>query len=159
MSHAISLNAVVPPELAGARFDQAAAQLFAEYSRERLKQWIQDGTLTLDGRAAKPKDKVMGGECLRAEVERLLEQAGGEGVVHHHLGSDAVGDVGQRTDVEDLEQRVRGRFQPEQRRLQRGGEFHELGEDQRRGGQSEHLQEGAAGGVEISIAFTEGLNT
>ena len=69
MSQAISLHAVVPPELAGSRLDQAAAQLFGDYSRERLKQWIQDGNLTLDGRQAKPKDKVMGGERLDAEVE------------------------------------------------------------------------------------------
>ncbi|WP_022956957.1 23S rRNA pseudouridine(1911/1915/1917) synthase RluD [Perlucidibaca piscinae] len=89
MSHAISLNAVVPPELAGARFDQAAAQLFAEYSRERLKQWIQDGTLTLDGRAAKPKDKVMGGECLRAEVELADEtRAGAEDIPLEILHED-----------------------------------------------------------------------
>lgn len=68
MSQAISLNAVVPPELAGCRLDQAAAQLFPDYSRERLKQWIQEGLLTLDGGAARPKDKVLGGERLAAEV-------------------------------------------------------------------------------------------
>lgn len=68
MSQAISLHAVVPPELAGSRLDQAAAQLFGEYSRERLKQWIQEGTLTLDGKQAKPKEKVMGGEQLTVAV-------------------------------------------------------------------------------------------
>lgn len=69
---AISLQAVVPPELAGSRLDQAAAQLFGEYSRERLKQWIQDGSLTLDGRGAKPKEKVLGGE--RLVVEATLQE-------------------------------------------------------------------------------------
>lgn len=68
MSEAISLQATVTPELAGSRLDQAAAQLFPAYSRERLKQWIQDGTLTLDGEQAKPKEKVMGGEMLVVDV-------------------------------------------------------------------------------------------
>jgi len=68
MSEAISLHAIVTPELAGSRLDQAAAQLFPAYSRERLKQWIQDGTLTLDGQQAKPKEKVMGGETLNVAV-------------------------------------------------------------------------------------------
>jgi len=68
MSEAISLQATVTPELAGSRLDQAAAQLFPAYSRERLKQWIQEGTLTLDGQQAKPKEKVMGGETLNVAV-------------------------------------------------------------------------------------------
>ncbi|MEK6790058.1 MAG: 23S rRNA pseudouridine(1911/1915/1917) synthase RluD [Pseudomonadota bacterium] len=68
MSEAISLQATVTPELAGSRLDQAAAQLFPAYSRERLKQWIQEGTLTLDGEQAKPKEKVMGGESLVVAV-------------------------------------------------------------------------------------------
>lgn len=68
MSEAISLHAIVTPELAGSRLDQAAAQLFPAYSRERLKQWIQEGTLTLDGQQAKPKEKVMGGETLNVAV-------------------------------------------------------------------------------------------
>ncbi len=68
MSEAISLQATVTPELAGSRLDQAAAQLFPAYSRERLKQWIQEGTLTLDGKQAKPKEKVMGGETLVVAV-------------------------------------------------------------------------------------------
>lgn len=73
MSQAISLTAVVSPDLAGARFDQAAAQLFPDYSRERLKQWIQDGQLTLDGAAARPRDRVMGGESLSLQAELRTE--------------------------------------------------------------------------------------
>lgn len=68
MSEAISMQAVVTVELAGSRLDQAAAQLFPDFSRERLKQWIQDGTLLLDARQARPKDKVMGGELLSVAV-------------------------------------------------------------------------------------------
>lgn len=81
MSQVISLQAVVPPELAGARLDQAAARLFAEYSRERLKEWIQDGQLTLDGRIARPKDKVMGGEQLTVAATLADEtRAGAEDI-------------------------------------------------------------------------------
>lgn len=75
MSVTVSLNASVPLELAGARLDQAAAQLFPEYSRERLKDWIKDGRLTVEGKSGKPKDKVAGGEALvlLAELESETE--------------------------------------------------------------------------------------
>lgn len=75
MSVTVSLSASVPLELAGARLDQAAAQLFPEYSRERLKDWIKDGRLTVQGRSGKPKDKVAGGEelVLLAELEAETE--------------------------------------------------------------------------------------
>jgi len=71
MSVTVSLNAIVSPELAGSRLDQAAAHLFPEYSRERLKDWIKDGRLTVQGKQGKPKDKVVGGEelVLLAELE------------------------------------------------------------------------------------------
>lgn len=75
MSVTVSLSASVPLELAGARLDQAAAQLFPEYSRERLKDWIKDGRLTVQGKSGKPKDKVAGGEelVLLAELEAETE--------------------------------------------------------------------------------------
>jgi 23S rRNA pseudouridine1911/1915/1917 synthase len=60
----VQLEALVPADLAGARLDQVAARVFAEYSRERLKDWIKDGRLTIDGKPAKPRDKVLGGEQL-----------------------------------------------------------------------------------------------
>ncbi|QTF93309.1 23S rRNA pseudouridine(1911/1915/1917) synthase RluD [Halomonas sp. BM-2019] len=59
----------VPDAMAGLRLDQAAADLFADYSRERLKAWIKAGDLTLDGRPAKPREKVYGGEWLRLATE------------------------------------------------------------------------------------------
>ena len=52
----------LPEELAGRRFDQAAATVFDEYSRSRLKVWIEGGQLTLDGAQAEPSTKVRGGE-------------------------------------------------------------------------------------------------
>ncbi|WP_372612160.1 23S rRNA pseudouridine(1911/1915/1917) synthase RluD [Halomonas sp.] len=61
----------VPDAMAGWRLDQAAADLFADFSRERLKTWIKAGALTVDGQRAKPKDKLHGGEtlALRAVIE------------------------------------------------------------------------------------------
>ncbi|SDK20714.1 23S rRNA pseudouridine(1911/1915/1917) synthase RluD [Billgrantia gudaonensis] len=59
----------VPNALAGCRLDQAAAELFVDHSRERLKGWIKAGALTVDGHPAKPKEKLAGGEWLRLEAE------------------------------------------------------------------------------------------
>lgn len=60
--------AMVPQPFAGRRVDQAAAELFPQYSRSRLQQWIETGNLTVDGRNATVKQRVVGGE-------RLLLQA------------------------------------------------------------------------------------
>lgn len=73
MSVTVSRTAEVPLECAGMRLDQVAAQLFAEYSRERLKDWIKDGQLMLDGRPGKPKDRVVGGETLQLTAELTVE--------------------------------------------------------------------------------------
>ena len=45
----------VPAELAGRRLDQAAAALLPEFSRSRLRTWIDAGELTVGGHAAKPR--------------------------------------------------------------------------------------------------------
>lgn len=73
MSVTVSLTAAVPLECAGMRLDQAAAQLFGEYSRERLKDWIKDGRLTVEGQPGKPRDRVAGGETLVLEAELAVE--------------------------------------------------------------------------------------
>ena len=63
----------IPEHLAGRRLDQTAAEMFPEFSRERLKGWIQQGELTVDGQKARPKDKVIGGERLALDA-RLEEE-------------------------------------------------------------------------------------
>jgi 23S rRNA pseudouridine1911/1915/1917 synthase len=45
----IDETAVVSPTCVGRRFDQVAAELFADYSRSRLQQWIKRGQLVIDG--------------------------------------------------------------------------------------------------------------
>ncbi|WP_110654112.1 23S rRNA pseudouridine(1911/1915/1917) synthase RluD [Salinicola halimionae] len=59
----------IPEHLAGRRLDQTAAEMFPEFSRERLKGWIQQGELTINGQQARPKDKVIGGERLALDTQ------------------------------------------------------------------------------------------
>mgnify|MGYP001827708678 CR=1 FL=1 len=63
------LSASVTVEMAGMRLDQAAAELFPDYSRARLQKWIRSGGLLVDGQVMKPTYKVMGGERLQLEAE------------------------------------------------------------------------------------------
>ena len=71
----VELEASVPAEMHGTRLDQVAAHLFPQYSRSRLQGWIREGTLSVDGRACRPRDKVQGGASLRIDAE--LEAAVG----------------------------------------------------------------------------------
>ena len=54
----------VPAELSGQRLDQALARMFPEYSRNRLKNWLLQGFITVDERAMRPRDAVTGGELV-----------------------------------------------------------------------------------------------
>lgn len=67
------LEASVPFASSGRRFDQALAELFPEFSRSRLTEWIKSGDALLDGRVAKPKDSVRGGESITLAVRRETE--------------------------------------------------------------------------------------
>jgi 23S rRNA pseudouridine1911/1915/1917 synthase len=59
----------VPADLAGRRLDQAAAALLPEFSRSRLRTWIDAGELTVGGRAAKARLLLKGGEELELKTE------------------------------------------------------------------------------------------
>ncbi|MDH5447060.1 MAG: 23S rRNA pseudouridine(1911/1915/1917) synthase RluD [Gammaproteobacteria bacterium] len=65
------LTQTIPAEYAGKRLDQALADIFGQYSRARLQQWIKQGDISVNGRQMRPKDKVMGGEevVLTAVIE------------------------------------------------------------------------------------------
>ncbi len=65
----------VPETLAGLRLDKALARMFPEHSRNRLQRWLRDGQVSLDSRAAKPKQKIWGGE--RVEIRPELDPAKG----------------------------------------------------------------------------------
>jgi len=57
-----SRQARVPDAAAGRRFDAVLAELFPEFSRSRLSEWIKSGAALLDGVPARPRDPVRGGE-------------------------------------------------------------------------------------------------
>ena len=59
------LALTVPAACAGLRLDQALATLLPAYSRNRLAHWVRDGRVTLDGRAALPRQKVGAGSEIR----------------------------------------------------------------------------------------------
>ena len=75
MSEQISLHAQVSDDLVGKRLDQAVAQLFPDYSRSRLQEWIKDGSITVDGQAKRPRDKLMGGESVQLEAQLEVIEA------------------------------------------------------------------------------------
>lgn len=75
MSQQIQLSAQVSDQQAGQRLDQVAAELFPDFSRSRLQTWIKSGELTVDGKARKPREKVIGGEQLAIDAELEAEQS------------------------------------------------------------------------------------
>ena len=68
-----TLTAIVPPEFGGLRLDQALAQLFPDYSRARLQQWVKSGQVLVDGKQLRPRDKVMGGEQIEVQASSEVE--------------------------------------------------------------------------------------
>jgi len=69
------LSAVVPTEMGGLRLDQALARLFHQYSRNRLQEWLRAGHITVDGRTARPRTQVTGGEKISVAPPRPPEAA------------------------------------------------------------------------------------
>jgi 23S rRNA pseudouridine1911/1915/1917 synthase len=72
-----SQTILIPETCAGLRLDQALAELFPDYSRSRLQNWIKTGEVTLDGRAPRAKEKVAGGETvtLITRFEEVIDDA------------------------------------------------------------------------------------
>ncbi|AIX72784.1 MAG: 23S rRNA pseudouridine(1911/1915/1917) synthase RluD [Mixta calida] len=72
MAQQVKLTATVSESQLGQRLDQALAELFPDYSRSRIKEWILGGQVSVNGNIAdKPKEKVLGGEAvaIQAEIE------------------------------------------------------------------------------------------
>ncbi|MBJ7515972.1 MAG: 23S rRNA pseudouridine(1911/1915/1917) synthase RluD [Stenotrophomonas sp.] len=64
-------QAVVPDTAAGRRFDAVLAELFPEFSRSKLTEWIKSGDVLLDGVTVRGRDPVRGGEV--ATLNAVLE--------------------------------------------------------------------------------------
>ena len=71
----VRLSLQVPESLAGQRLDQALANLLPDYSRSRLKGWIESGEVLVDGKARRPRDKVFGGEAVELTAALPEESA------------------------------------------------------------------------------------
>jgi len=70
MAQQIELTQTVKDSQLGQRLDQAVAELFADFSRSRMKEWLLDGKITVDGQVVtKPRTKVMGGEVITVQAE------------------------------------------------------------------------------------------
>ncbi|ATM96993.1 23S rRNA pseudouridine synthase D [Yersinia frederiksenii] len=70
MAQQVQLSATVAESQLGQRLDQALAELFPDYSRSRIKEWILDDRVTVDGKKInKPKEKVLGGELVAIDAQ------------------------------------------------------------------------------------------
>ena len=68
----IQLQAVVPQTLLGKRLDQALAEMFPDYSRSRIKDWILADQVSIDGQIVnKPREKLLGEELI--EIDASIE--------------------------------------------------------------------------------------
>lgn len=85
-----TLEAVVPPAMAGRRVDAVMADLFPQYSRSRLTQWLKAGQALVDDQAVRPRATVHGGERIHLTVpeeRRVTEQP--QAIALHILHEDA----------------------------------------------------------------------
>lgn len=73
LSNLVDHTLTIPANLAGARLDQALSNLLPDYSRTRIKEWIEAGKVRVDGRLLKPKDKLLGGEKVAIHAELASE--------------------------------------------------------------------------------------
>ena len=70
MSQHIELTGEFQDHQFGQRLDQALAELFPDYSRTRIKEWILQDRVTLDGQVANtPREKVVAGQQVHVNVE------------------------------------------------------------------------------------------
>ena len=65
----LSLQFQLDESYLGQRIDQVAALVWNDFSREKLKQWLKDGHLLVNGNTVKPKYKCEGDELLTLNVE------------------------------------------------------------------------------------------
>ena len=78
MSQAIELTGVFADQHYGMRLDQALSDLFPDYSRTRIKEWILQERVSLDGKTvALPRERVLSGQAVHisAEIAEAVEQA------------------------------------------------------------------------------------
>ena len=60
--------------MAGERLDKALATYLPDYSRNRLKAWVEAGAVTVDGRVTKARYLLHGGESVKVFPQEMPEQ-------------------------------------------------------------------------------------
>ncbi|EGY28181.1 pseudouridine synthase [Candidatus Regiella insecticola 5.15] len=70
MVQKLQLSATVAESQLGQRLDQALAELFPDYSRSRIKEWILADCVLVNGKKInKPKERVLGSESVTINAE------------------------------------------------------------------------------------------
>ncbi|MFB9998923.1 23S rRNA pseudouridine(1911/1915/1917) synthase RluD [Providencia rustigianii] len=73
MAQQVQLSATIAESQLGQRLDQALTELFPDYSRSRIKEWILDDRVQVNGKVInKAKEKVLGGEQI--SIDALIEE-------------------------------------------------------------------------------------
>ncbi|MXZ80866.1 MAG: 23S rRNA pseudouridine(1911/1915/1917) synthase RluD [Gammaproteobacteria bacterium] len=62
------VHLTVPDDAGGQRLDSTLAEMLPEYSRTTVQSWIQNGQVTVDGRAVKRKYPLSGNEVLSVRI-------------------------------------------------------------------------------------------
>lgn len=76
MNQSIIREATVTAEYHGQRVDVVLAQLFPDYSRSQLTNWLKNGLIRLNNKQYKPKDKLSGGEHITMHIAFDDKQSG-----------------------------------------------------------------------------------
>ena len=71
----VDAKKVIPDRCAGQRLDQALAQIWPDYSRNRIQSWIKSGEIRVEGAAARPRATVLGGETVTLQAEIAEDRA------------------------------------------------------------------------------------
>jgi 23S rRNA pseudouridine1911/1915/1917 synthase len=64
----------IPLEMAGERLDKVLASSLPDYSRNRLKVWVEAGAVMVDGRVTKARYLLRGGENIKVFPQEMPEQ-------------------------------------------------------------------------------------
>ncbi|MDP2714055.1 23S rRNA pseudouridine(1911/1915/1917) synthase RluD [Rheinheimera sp.] len=75
MTKQLKLSEIVPDHLFGKRLDQVLAEMFPDYSRSRIKEWILADAVQVNGTMQnRPREKLLGGEQIDILAELPEDQ-------------------------------------------------------------------------------------
>ena len=64
----------IPDEVSGERLDKYLGSALPDYSRNRLKTWVEAGAVTVDGKVTKARHLLRGGESVKVFPQEMPEQ-------------------------------------------------------------------------------------